>query len=125
MRRFRNQTDRFRKAHQSDCGRDRSAGENMSIETMSIKESLLVVDDEEMNRNMFSRRLERAGFRVEVARDGAEALRMMDQQTFDLVLLDQMMPEQSGSDVLRELRRVHSAGELPVIMVTAVADSGK
>lgn len=92
---------------------------------MSMKESLLVVDDEEMNRNMLSRRLVRAGFRVEVARDGAEALRMMDQQTFDLVLLDQMMPVQSGSEVLRELRLLHSEAELPVIMVTAVADSGK
>ena len=40
-----------------------------------MKESLLVVDDEEMNRNMLSRRLERAGFHVEVAQDGAEALR--------------------------------------------------
>ncbi|MGA2716014.1 MAG: EAL domain-containing protein [Bryobacteraceae bacterium] len=90
-----------------------------------MKDRLLVVDDEEMNRNMLSRRLERAGFRVEVARDGAEALRMMDQQAFDLILLDQMMPERSGSEVLRELRMLHSAAELPVIMVTAVADSGK
>jgi diguanylate cyclase (GGDEF)-like protein/PAS domain S-box-containing protein len=86
---------------------------------------LLVVDDEELNRNMLSRRLQRAGFRVEVARDGAEALRMMGQQAFDLILLDQMMPERSGSEILRELRMLHSAAELPVIMVTAVADSGK
>ena len=92
---------------------------------MPVKENLLVVDDEEMNRNMLSRRLERAGFNVEVARDGAEALRMATRQTFDLILLDQMMPERSGSEVLRELRMLHTAAELPVIMVTAVADSVK
>lgn len=92
---------------------------------MRTKDSVLVVDDEEMNRDMLSRRLERAGFHVEVARDGAEALRMADRQTFDLILLDQMMPEQSGSEVLRELRMLHSPAELPVIMVTAVADSGR
>ena len=50
---------------------------------------------------------------------------MMDEQTFDLILLDQMMPVRSGSEVLRELRMLHSAAELPVIMVTAVADSDK
>jgi diguanylate cyclase (GGDEF)-like protein/PAS domain S-box-containing protein len=93
---------------------------------MQIKESLLVVDDEEMNRNLLSRRLERSGFRVEVASGGAEALtKIAGQAQFDLILLDQMMPEKSGSDVLRELRAHYSASDLPVIMVTAVTDSGR
>lgn len=89
------------------------------------QEHLLIVDDEEMNRDMLSRRLERSGFQVEVARDGAEALRKIDERPWDLILLDQMMPERSGTDVLRELRARRSASELPVIMVTAVAESAK
>ncbi len=84
-----------------------------------------MVDDEEMNRNLLSRRLERSGFHVEVAAGGAEALRKIGGTVYDLVLLDQMMPEKSGSDVLRELRLDHSASDLPVIMVTAVTDSGR
>lgn len=92
---------------------------------MPVMERLLVVDDEEMNRDMLSRRLERSGFEVAVARDGDEALRLVDERPFDLILLDQMMPDRCGSDVLRELRRRHSQSDLPVIMVTAVTESGK
>jgi diguanylate cyclase (GGDEF)-like protein/PAS domain S-box-containing protein len=89
------------------------------------KECVLVVDDEEMNRNVLSRRLERSGFEVEVAHSGADALRKTGERAYDLVLLDQMMPGKSGSDVLRELRNQYSESVLPVIMVTAVADSGR
>jgi diguanylate cyclase (GGDEF)-like protein/PAS domain S-box-containing protein len=89
------------------------------------KENLLVVDDEEMNRNLLSRRLERSGFHVEVATGGADALHKLSERAYDLILLDQMMPEKSGSEVLRELRTLHSASELPVIMVTAITDSGR
>ena len=92
---------------------------------MAVKEILLVVDDEELNRNALSRRLERSGFEVEVADGGADALRKMAERPYDLILLDQMMPGKSGTDVLRELRMQYSQSALPVIMVTAVADSGR
>ncbi len=92
---------------------------------MTVKENLLVVDDEEMNRNLLSRRLERSGFHVDIATGGADALQKLSERPYDLILLDQMMPEKSGSDVLRELRVEHSASELPVIMVTAITDSGR
>lgn len=95
------------------------------ISQMPLKETLLVVDDEELNRNALSRRLQRSGFDVEVASGGAEALRKMSERPYDLILLDQMMPGKSGSDVLRELRTQYSQAALPVIMVTAVTESSR
>jgi len=81
--------------------------------------SLLVVDDDAMNRDMLSRRLARQGYTVAVAEDGERALKMIEGQTFDLVLLDIMMPGVSGLQVLEILRQRHSMADLPVIMATA------
>src|SRR5262249_13507712 len=85
---------------------------------------LLVVDDEEMNRDMLSRRLERVGFRVQMADSGAKALEMIQNQPFDMVLLDVMMPGMDGLEVLTTVRETHSIVDLPVIMVTARDQSG-
>ncbi len=85
--------------------------------------SLLLVDDEELNTDMLSRRLSRSGFHVEVAASGPAALAHIAAQTFDLVLLDQMMPGMSGREVLQRIRQQYSADTLPVIMVTALAES--
>ena len=85
--------------------------------------SLLVVDDDAMNRDMLSRRLARHGYTVAVAEDGEQALKMIEGQTFDLVLLDIMMPGVSGLQVLEILRQRHSMADLPVIMATAKDES--
>jgi diguanylate cyclase (GGDEF)-like protein/PAS domain S-box-containing protein len=84
--------------------------------------TLLVVDDNEANRDALSRRLALKGYRVRVASGGAEALRLIAAEPFDLVLLDVEMPAVSGFDVLTTLRATWSRTELPVIMVTARAD---
>lgn len=81
--------------------------------------SLLVVDDNEMNRDMLARRLERKDFLVSVASSGSEALELIKTKAFDLVLLDLMMPGVSGLDVLKTVRRTHRPTELPIIMTTA------
>jgi phosphoserine phosphatase RsbU/P len=81
---------------------------------------LLVVDDNEMNRDMLSRRLQRQGHQVSVATDGREALTMIKAQKFDLVLLDIMMPEMNGYEVLEHLQADHTLRHIPVIMITAV-----
>lgn len=86
---------------------------------------LLVVDDEESNRDLLSRRLERNGFQVECAENGERALACIDSGHYDLVLLDAMMPGMSGLDVLKQVRAGQSPEELPVIMVTAVTDSSR
>ena len=85
--------------------------------------TLLVVDDNEMNRDMLSRRLKRKGYRVKVAEDGEQALAIVARETVDLVLLDIMMPGIDGVEVLKILRRDHPQTQLPVIMATAKADS--
>ncbi len=85
--------------------------------------SLLVIDDNEMNRDLLSRRLTRRGHTVETAEDGQQALDMIAAQTFDLILLDIMMPGISGFEVLKRIRQSYSGSELPVIMATAKGDT--
>lgn len=84
---------------------------------------LLVVDDNELNRDMLSRRLARKGYEVDTASDGFEALRMIESSKYELILLDIMMPGLSGIEVLQELRLLHSLNDLPIIMATAKTDS--
>ena len=85
--------------------------------------SLLIVDDNEMNRDALSRRLERKGYAVKATDSGQAALQLVAQHRFDLVLLDVEMPGMSGLDVLRGLRESYFATQLPVIMVTAKTQS--
>ena len=91
---------------------------------MNRRGSILIVDDSEYNRDALSRRLEQKGFAVETASDGAGALQRAAESQFDLVLLDVEMPGMSGLEVLSSLRETRSQTELPVIMVTARAQSG-
>jgi two-component system, OmpR family, response regulator RegX3 len=77
---------------------------------------ILVVDDEQSYRDALRVALEREGFRVETASDGAEALERFDAVRPSLVLLDVMLPRISGVDVCRELR---TRSQVPIIMVTA------
>lgn len=81
--------------------------------------TLLLVDDDAMNRDALSRRLSRTGYTVLTAESGADALQMVNEHRVDAVLLDVMMPGMSGIDTLRHLRLTRSVSELPVIMVTA------
>ncbi len=78
--------------------------------------TVLVVEDEDSFVDALTLGLKREGFRVKVARDGAEALDVFDAVRPDLVLLDLMLPKISGIDVCREIRRKSS---VPIIMVTA------
>jgi two-component system response regulator RegX3 len=78
--------------------------------------TILVVEDEENFIEALTIGLKKEGFRVQVARDGAEALLVFDAVRPDLVLLDLMLPKVSGVDVCRELR---SRSKVPIIMVTA------
>jgi len=81
--------------------------------------ALLVVDDNEDNRDVLSRRLRQKGFLVTVAADGVEALACIERESYDLVLLDVEMPGMSGLEVLTQVRSHRSQTQLPVIMVTA------
>lgn len=83
------------------------------------EKTVLVVEDEESFVEALTIGLAHEGFRVEVARDGAEALQRFAEVDPDLVLLDLMLPKVSGLDVCRELRLV---SQVPIIMVTAKGD---
>ncbi len=80
---------------------------------------LLIVDDNEMNRDMLARRLARKGYEIAVTQSAHDLLERVKLDGTDLVLLDIEMPEVSGLDALKTLREAYSAIELPIIMVTA------
>ncbi len=83
---------------------------------MADPPTILVVDDEQSYRDALSVALQREGFIVETAADGAEAIARFDASKPALVLLDVMLPQMSGVDVCRELR---TRSQVPIIMVTA------
>jgi diguanylate cyclase (GGDEF)-like protein/PAS domain S-box-containing protein len=80
---------------------------------------ILIVDDNEMNRDMLARRLERKGYGIRVAEGARGLLERVQDEPVDLVLLDVEMPEISGLDALQTLRGRYSPIQLPIIMVTA------
>jgi PAS domain S-box-containing protein len=82
---------------------------------------ILVVDDIADNRNLLNRRLAKLGFESAEADNGVAAIRLIEQRTFDLVLLDIMMPGIDGIEVLKRIRLTHSQDKLPVIMLTGKA----
>lgn len=84
---------------------------------------LLVVDDNETNRDLLCRRLKRRGFTTIAAEGGEQAIEFVQKHLFDVVLLDIMMPDIDGLTVLQRLRESHTAAELPIIMVTAASQS--
>ena len=83
---------------------------------------ILVVDDNEMNRDMLARRLLRQGHTVELAVNGRLALELLTTREFDLVLLDLMMPEMNGYELLEHMRTDEVLRHLPVILVSALDD---
>ena len=85
--------------------------------------ALLVVDDNEDNRYTLTRRLKREGYtNLTTANDGREALELLRSKKFDLVLLDIMMPEMNGYEVLEHLKADAELRHLPVIMISAVGE---
>ncbi len=80
---------------------------------------ILVVDDDAINRDLLTRRLERRGYAVEAVASGADCLARLDAAPVAIVLLDVQMPDMSGFEVLQTVRRNPALSRLPVIMVTA------
>ncbi len=82
---------------------------------------ILLVEDNELNRDMLSRRLQRRGYQVELAANGKEGLQMADTTSPDLILLDLSLPEMDGWEVLRHLKQHSKMKSIPVIALTAHA----
>jgi class 3 adenylate cyclase len=89
-------------------------------ETQSLVGFILVVDDNEMNRDMLSRRLERQGHTVLQAENGRKALEILESVKVDLVLLDILMPELDGLQTLELLKAHKTNRHTPVIMLSAL-----
>ena len=88
---------------------------------MTSNAALLVVDDSEDNRYTLTRRLNREGYQnLTTANDGREALDILNSQPFDLVLLDIMMPEMSGYEVLERVKSSDTLRDIPIIMISAL-----
>jgi len=85
---------------------------------------ILIVDDNEANRDVLALRLKRAGYDVDMAENGHQALEMMRAQAFDLVLLDIIMPEMDGYQVLERLKADPELRHIPVIVVSVLDDLG-
>jgi DNA-binding response OmpR family regulator len=84
---------------------------------------LLIVDDVATNRDLMARRFGAKGFDIVQAESGREALFLIEAQPFDTVLLDVMMPDMDGLEVLSRIRAKFAPAALPVIMVTAMTQS--
>lgn len=85
---------------------------------------LLLVEDNEMNRDMLSRRLKKRGYEVAMAMDGRQGVDMAKQDQPDLILLDMSLPVMDGWDAARELKGDASTNSIPIIALTAHAMAG-
>jgi len=85
---------------------------------------ILLVEDNELNRDMLSRRLERKGFRVEMAVDGKAGVTMARAGGYDLILMDMSLPEIDGWEATRQLRAAPETATVPIIALTAHAMAG-
>lgn len=84
------------------------------------KKKILVIDDDITLLEMYKERLELANFQVEIATNGEEGLKKVQESKPDLILLDVMMPRVNGFDVIESLKKDQSTASIPVIMLTAL-----
>ncbi len=85
---------------------------------------ILLVEDNEMNRDMLSRRLERKGYEVTIAVDGQQGMDMARAGGYDLILMDMSLPEVDGWEATRMLRAEPDTRSVPIIALTAHAMAG-
>ena len=85
---------------------------------------ILLVEDNEMNRDMLSRRLQRKGYDVAIAADGLQGVEMGRSGDYDLILMDMSLPGLDGWEATRQLRAAPAAGGTPIIALTAHAMAG-
>ncbi|SDL50590.1 tetratricopeptide repeat protein [Kriegella aquimaris] len=94
--------------------------EKTTKQTVSQVGKILIVDDEHINRRVLENHLSVAGYAISEAKNGQEALELLDNgAAFDLILLDVMMPGLSGYEVCEKIRENHMASELPIVLLTA------
>lgn len=95
-----------------------------SFERNNAMAKILLVEDNEMNRDMLSRRLVRRGFEVVMAVDGEQGVQMAASDLPDLILLDMSLPVLNGWDAAQKLKADPATQEIPIIALTAHAMGG-
>lgn len=127
--------DTLFKAEQQFGGEDSNAALALDVEsvyksfdrsdkerTAVVKGRILVVDDNDSNRNLLVHQLVRQGHDVSESPSGSQALQMIREDKPDLILLDLFMPDMNGFDVLREMHKDEDLRSIPVIIITGLSD---
>jgi CheY-like chemotaxis protein len=84
--------------------------------------TLLIADDEQQNVSVFHAALSAVGYQVETAPDGKRALEAIKQRKFDGIILDEMMPDMSGNDVVKAIKENEATKTIPIIILTNYGD---
>src|SRR5438046_3564274 len=114
-------SDLITSKRQQAFAKEPMAKQNKAVGAAIATASLLVVDDNELNRDMLTRRLERLGYDVSCAENGIEAWKLLKTESFDLLLLDVIMPRMESFDVLEQLKTEHLLRDITVSVVSRYA----
>ncbi len=91
---------------------------------MSPNRTILVVDDDDLTRSVIELSLKSADYRVITAKGGNEALELLQSHRADLLLLDLMMPDADGFDVIARVRKMSGCSDLPILVLSARTSEG-
>lgn len=86
---------------------------------MNSESRLLLVDDDELNGQLFCKRLQKKGFVCDFVKSADECFKLLKENNYDILLLDIMMPDMPGTEILKKVRETKNNFELPVVMVTS------
>jgi CheY-like chemotaxis protein len=89
---------------------------------LQVRQCVLVVDDDQFQRQISGQILESEGYQVKYAGNGGEALSMLSKMRPDLILMDMMMPDMTGLEVIERIKSEPSLATVPIIMVTGKAE---
>ncbi len=95
---------------------------NLTVKNSPKKWQILVVDDTSANLKLISDFLGESGFEIRIAKSGSQSLKILEEASPDLILLDVMMPEMDGFETCRRLKAWEKTKDIPVIFMTAIAD---
>lgn len=89
-----------------------------------MSKKILLIEDDAYVRDLYKTVLEKEGYNVAIAKDGEESLDIVEQDEYDLILLDIMLPKLTGIEVLKRLKSNDSTKSLPVYLLTNLGDEG-